>query len=213
MSAATLQQIITTCWPAVFASTAFIPLQVRRVMNALMLCKTPWLGAHRFSCSDEQCGHSVVVNNSCRNRHCPACQARARAQWLTRRLQDLLPVHYFHVVFTLPRELRPLTKRNKRVVYNLLFKAASQTIMTLCADPKRLGGTAGLILMLHTWTQRLGFHPHLHGIIPGGVLANDKSRWVSAQKKFLLPVNVVCSMFRGKMLAFLKQAYKERDLH
>ncbi len=212
MSTPTVQQILTTSWPAVFKAAGPISTHTRRVMNALMLCRTALLGSHRYTCGEEQCGNSILTHNSCRNRHCPTCQARARAQWLTRRLHDLLPVHYFHVVFTLPRELRPLTQRNSRAVYRLMFKAASETILTLSADTKRLGGIPGLVLMLHTWTQRLTFHPHLHGIIPGGVLTPDKSRWIASREKFFLPVNVVSAMFRGKMLAFLKAAHATGEL-
>ena len=206
MSSTTVQQIISSSWHAVFKAVR-PPAHIRRVMNSLMLCRTGLLGSHRYTCSNGACRHSLVTHNSCRNRHCPLCQARARALWLTSRLQDLLPVHYFHVVFTLPSELRQLTRRNRQAVYRMMFKAASETILTLAADPKRLGGKAGLILMLHTWTQRLTFHPHLHGIIPGGVLSPDKTRWIAAKSKYLLPVDVVSAMFRGKMLAFLKAAH------
>ena len=146
MSTPTVQEIITSSWPAVFRTVGSISVHTRRVMNALMLCRTALLGAHRHTCSAQECGHSVLAHNSCRNRHCPTCQARARAQWLIRRLEDLLPVHYFHVVFTLPRELRALTQRNRRAVYRMMFKAASETILTLSGDPKRLGGLPGLIL-------------------------------------------------------------------
>jgi hypothetical protein len=182
------------------------------VINALMLCRTPLPGAHRYTCDSRECGHSILVNNSCRNRHCPRCQALARAEWLKARLCELLPTHYFHVVFTLPRELRPLTRGNRREVYRLMFKAASETIMTLAADPGRLGGKAGLILMLHTWTQRLGFHPHLHGIIPGGVLADGGTRWIAAPDKFFIHVSVVGKMFRGKLLAFIKKSHAAGDI-
>jgi len=212
MSTPTVQEIVTTSWPAVFRTAGSISTHTRRVMNALMLCRSALLGSHRHTCSEETCGHSILAHNSCRNRHCPTCQALARAEWLTRRLEDLLPVHYFHLVLTLPRELRALTRRNKRAVYRMMFKAASETILTLCGDPKRLGGIPGLILMLHTWTQRLTFHPHLHGIIPGGVLTPDRSRWIAAGEKFFLPVDVVSAMFRGKMLAFLKEAHAAGEL-
>lgn len=207
MSSTTVQEILTTHWPAMLPTLSYVAGHTRKVVNALMMCRTPLLGAHRYRCDSEECDHSLLVNNSCRNRHCPTCQALARAEWLVRRLDELLPTHYFHVVFTLPRELRPLVKKNRREVYQLMFKAASQTILTLAADPKRLGGKAGLILMLHTWTQRLTFHPHLHGIIPGGVLARDGERWIGANKDFFLPVEVVGRMFRGKLLAFLRQGH------
>lgn len=117
------------------------------------------------------------------------------------------PTHYFHIVFTLPRELRPLVYSNRRQAYRLMFKAASETILTLAADPKRLGGKAGLILMIHTWTQRLTFHPHLHGIVPAGALAHDGNRWIPSRERFLLPVKVVRRMFRGKFLALLREAH------
>jgi hypothetical protein len=131
----------------------------------------------------------------------------ARAKWVRQRLCNLLPVNYFHIVFTLPKQLRPIVKDNAKICYRLFFKAASETIMTLGADTKRLGGRAGLILMLHTWTQRLTFHPHLHGIIPGGVLSMDNKKWIASSKKCFLPVSVVAAMFRGKYMAFLKDAY------
>lgn len=207
MNTVTLQTILQQFWTSAFPSLSFLPSATRKVVNALIMCRTEWLGAHRYTCDDPECNTSMWVHNSCGNRHCPQCQALARAKWVRDRLCDLLPVHYFHIVFTLPQELRPIVRDNARICYRLLFKAASETIVTLGADKKRLGGKAGLILMLHTWTQRLTFHPHLHGLIPGGVLSDDQKRWIASPEKFFLPVGVVAAMFRGKYMAFLKEAY------
>lgn len=213
MNMATLQMILQQFWTSAFPVLTFLPSASRKAVNALIMCRTEWLGAHRYTCDTPGCNTSMWVHNSCGNRHCPQCQALARAQWVMQRLNDLLPVTYFHIVFTLPQELRPIVQTNARICYRLLFKAASETIMTLGADKKRLGGHAGLILMLHTWTGRLGYHPHLHGIIPGGVLSADKKRWIASPEKFFLPVGVVAAMFRGKYLAFLKDAYRKELIH
>jgi hypothetical protein len=207
VSTVTLQTILQQFWTSAFPVLSFLPAATLKTVNALIMCKTEWLGAHRYTCDAPECDNSIWVHNSCGNRHCPQCQALARAKWVRDRLCDLLPVNYFHIVFTLPQELRPIIRANTRICYRLLFKAASETIMTLGADKKRLGGSAGLILMLHTWTQRLTFHPHLHGLIPGGVLAHDKKSWIASPEKFFLPVGVVAAMFRGKYMAFLKEAY------
>ena len=212
MSAPTLQNILTDNWAKTYPTLGGVDHHTGRVVNALIMCRTPMLGAHRYRCSEPDCTYTRLAHNSCRNRHCPLCQARARAQWLTARLQQLLPTRYFHIVFTLPAQSRALVAANKRTIFALLFKAASETIMTLARDPRRLGGEAGLILMLHTWSQRLTFHPHLHGLIPGGVLAADKSRWIATPGKFFLPVAVVARMFRGKLLAYIKQAHARGDI-
>jgi hypothetical protein len=184
-----------------------LPSFTLKVINALIMCRTGFLGSHLFRCDNEDCGNELWLHNSCRNRHCPLCQARQRAAWLEKQLTKLLPVRYFHVVFTIPSQLRAVVSRNRRVGYSLLFEAASQTILTLAADPKRLNGRAGLIMMLHTWTQKLTFHPHVHGIIPGGVLSKDGDIWHAVEGKFLLPRDVVCALFKGKFLGLLKDAY------
>jgi len=197
----------------VFPSLSMLPLFTVRVVNALITCRTDFLGSHLFRCNNNDCSNELWLHNSCRNRHCPLCQARERAAWLEKQMMKLLPVRYFHVVFTIPSELRSIVYRNRRVGYSILFKAASETILTLAADPKRLNGRAGLILMLHTWSQRLAFHPHVHGIIPGGVLSKDSDAWYGVEGKFLLPRNVVCALFRGKFLGLLKDAYATRKIN
>jgi Putative transposase/Transposase zinc-binding domain len=176
------------------------------VMRRLAACRTAALGGHIEAC--DRCGFRRIAYNSCRDRHCPKCQALKRAEWLERRLARLLPVHYFHVVFTLPKALHLLVLRNRRLLYDRLFQAAAQTLLTLAADPKRLGAQIGVTAILHTWGQNLGFHPHLHCVVTGGGLAADGSRWIASRPNYFLPVNVIGRLFRGKFLAALKDAYQ-----
>ena len=157
-------------------------------------------------------GHLRVSYNSCRNRHCPKCQGLAKEHWLIDREYDLLPVGYFHVVFTLPDGLNPLALRNQKEVYSLLFKAAAETLSELAIDPKYLGAQIGFISVLHTWSQNLMDHPHLHCIVPGGGLSLDRTHWINSQKKFFIPVKVLSKKFRGKFLAYLKEAYGDDKL-
>lgn len=178
-----------------------------RVMRDIEVCRTEVLGGHLEVCTS--CGYSRPAYNSCRNRHCPKCQSLEQARWLEGRMQRLLPVHYFHVVFTLPSELRPLCRRNPERLYNLLFQCASQTLLQLAADPDRLGAQLGITAVLHTWTRELSYHPHLHCIVTGGGLALDGSRWIPAQGKFLFPIHVLGALFRGKFLAALKRAHQD----
>lgn len=175
------------------------------VMRHLAACRTAVLGGHRDACG--QCGFTRISYNSCRDRHCPKCQSAHRAAWLDARLERLLPVEYFHVVFTLPEQLQPLALKNRRVVYDLLFRAASQTLLQLAADPKRLGAQIGFTAVLHTWGQNLRFHPHLHCVVTGGGLSPDGSQWITARQGYFLPVKVLSKLFRGKFLAGLKEAY------
>lgn len=190
----------------------------RRAMQAIVQCRTSELGGHRWRCDD--CGHERVAYNSCRNRHCPKCQAQARARWLDARAADLLPVPYFHVVFTLPEHLGPLALQNPRVVYGLLFRAAWETLRDVAANPKNLGAKIGALMVLHTWGQNLMHHPHVHCVVPGGGLSPDGSRWIacrgardnSRQKDFFLPVRVLSCVFRGKFVALLKQASRQGKL-
>jgi Putative transposase/Transposase zinc-binding domain len=189
----------------------------RRALRDLARCRTAALGGHVRRCSC--CDHIDIYYNSCRNRHCPSCQAGQRAIWLDREAQWLLPVEYHHVVFTLPSELSEVTLRNPVTVYNLLFQAASETIREIAADPKYLGAQVGLLLMLHTWGQNLHHHPHVHGIVTGGGLSCDASgqvdpspRWVSCRRGFFLPVRVLSRVYRGKFLAGLRQAYARGQL-
>ena len=178
----------------------------KRVLTLLRICRTAMLGGHVEKC--EGCAEVRIAYNSCRNRHCPKCQASKRAAWLEARCQDLLAVPYFHVVFTLPLELGPLALQNKREVYKALFDAAAATLKTIALDPKHLGAEIGFIGVLHTWGQTLAHHPHLHCVIPGGGLSTDGKRWISCRKKFFLPVRVLSRLYRGKLLAALQESFE-----
>jgi hypothetical protein len=180
------------------------------VMRHLVACRTAALGGHIDAC--RACGYCRISYNSCRDRHCPKCQASRQAEWLETRLSRLLPVEYFHVVFTLPEQLKPLALKNQRLIYTLLFRAASASLLQLAADPKRLGAQIGVTAVLHTWGQNLLYHPHLHCVVTGGGLSSDQSRWVKPRKGFFLPVKVLGKLFRGKFLAELKAAYLSGQL-
>jgi Putative transposase/Transposase zinc-binding domain len=180
------------------------------VMRRLVACRTAALGGHVDACG--RCGYTRVSYNSCRDRHCPKCQGVKRAAWLEARLERLLPVEHFHVVFTLPVALYPLVLHHPRRLYNLLFQAASQSLLTLAADPKRLGAQLGITAILHTWGQNLLFHPHLHCVVTGGGLSPDGSRWIATRPGYLLPVKVLARLFRGKFLAGVKEAYDAEQL-
>jgi len=182
----------------------------RRVMRAIEQCRTAALGGHLDEC--DTCGHQRISYNSCRNRHCPKCQSLAKARWLEARMTDLLPVEYFHVVFTLPEQLAALALQNKRVVYNLLFSTAAETLRTIAADPKHLGAEIGFLAVLHTWGQTLRHHPHLHCVVPGGGLSAAGQRWVSCRKGFFLPINVLARLFRRSFLKALAQAFANGKL-
>src|SRR5574341_879842 len=182
----------------------------RRVLRAIQSCKTAVLGGHKSKC--DQCGHEGFFYNSCRNRHCPKCQGAARAQWLADRTSELLSTPYFHVVFTLPDALGPLGLQNQSVLYALLFRAASETLLQIALDPKHLGAQIGFLSVLHTWGQRLDHHPHLHCVVPGGDLSPDRTRWISARDSFFLPVRVLSRLFRGKFLAYLREAHVQGRL-
>lgn len=186
-----------------------LPLRHLRAMRAIELCRTEKLGGHVDTC--DHCGALRISYNSCRNRHCPKCQCLDKERWVEARKRDVLPTHYFHVVFTVPDILRPLALRNQRTVYNILFKSVAETLKTLCKDPKHLGAQIGFIAVLHTWSQVLLEHLHIHCIVPGGGLSADEKRWVGA-KKFFIPVKVLSAMFRGKFLHYLKKAYESGDL-
>jgi hypothetical protein len=176
-----------------------------KVLSRLATCRTARRGGHVDSC--DTCGFARVSYNSCRDRHCPKCQARKRADWLETRMDRLLPVPYFHVVFTIPDIFNPLILHNQRRLYDLLFHTASATLLTLAADPQRLGAQVGITTLLHTWGQNLLFHPHLHCVVTGGGLSLDGQRWISGKPHFFLPVRVLGKLFRGKFLAGLKDAY------
>ena len=182
----------------------------RCVMSAIERCRTAALGGHIEEC--DECGHQRIAYNSCRNRHCPKCQSLVRAQWLEDRQADLLPVGYFHVVFTLPKQIAAIAYQNKAVVYEILFQATAETLRTIAADPKHLGAEIGFITILHTWGQNLLHHPHLHCVVPGGGLSADGERWVSCRPKFFLSVKVLSRLFRRLFLARLKAAFATGQL-
>ena len=182
----------------------------RRALKDLVCCRTAALGGHVEEC--DQCGHRRMAYNSCRNRHCPKCQAATRAQWLDARACELLPIEYFHVVFTLPDELGPLTVQNPRVVYGTLFRATAETLLQIAADPKHLGAEIGFLAVLHTWGQNLHLHPHVHCLVPGGGLAPTGDRWIPCRPGFFLPVKVLSRVFRGKFLAYLEEAFHRGQL-
>jgi len=181
-----------------------------RVMSAIERCRTAALGGHVEQC--DACGHQRIAFNSCRNRHCPKCQFLVRAQWLEDRQADLLPVDYFHVVFTLPEEVAAIAYQNKAVVYEILFQATAETLRTIAADAKHLGAEIGFIAILHTWGQNLLHHPHLHCVVPGGGLSGDGARWISCRPGFFLPVRVLSRLFRRLFLAQLQAAFDAGQL-
>ena len=182
----------------------------RRIMSAVEACRTAALGGHIERCAD--CGLIRVAYNSCRNRHCPKCQGPARAAWVAERQAELLPVPYFHVVFTLPASAAEIAFQNKAAVYAILFKAAAETLTTIAADPRHLGAEIGFIGVLHTWGQNLQHHPHVHCLVPGGGLSLDGTRWVSCRPSFFLPVRVLSRLFRRLFLEKLGVAFKAGDL-
>ena len=187
-----------------------LALQHRKVMDAIVRCRTAALGGHRDQCP--RCGHQAISYNSCRNRHCPKCQGNARAKWLAARSAELLPVPYFHVVFTLPHELSSLVLQNKRLLYDLLFRTSAATLLEVARTPKHLGADIGLLSVLHTWGQNLQHHPHVHCVVPGGGLALDGPRWVAASPRFFLPIRILSRVFRGKFIAGLKQLLAQNKL-
>lgn len=184
--------------------------QQRKALRDIGACRTAALGGHIEQCDD--CGHQLIAYNSCRNRHCPKCQSSARDRWLAERAKELLPVPYCHVVFTVPNRLTLLALQNQRVFYGLLFRAVSETLSEIAADAKRLGAQIGFLAVLHTWSQNLLHHPHVHCVVPAGGIAMDGSRWIRCHPKFFLPVRVLSRVFRGKLLDFLRDAYDKGKL-
>jgi Putative transposase/Transposase zinc-binding domain len=181
-----------------------------RVMSAIERCRTAALGGHVEQC--DQCHFQRVAYNSCGDRHCPKCQSLARAQWIEDRQAELLDTPYFHVVFTLPEEIAAIAYQNKKVVYDILFRATSETLRTIAADPKHLGAEIGFFTVLHTWGQNLMFHPHLHCVVPGGGLSPDGSRWIPCRQGFFLPVRVLSRLFRRLFLEWLEKAFDDGQL-
>lgn len=181
-----------------------------RVLRALQVCRTAHLGGHTERCHG--CGHEQNAYNSCRDRHCPKCQSLAKAEWVAKQKLDLLPVPYFHLVFTMPQQLVKLTLQNPRVLYDILFNTAAQALMRIAADPKHLGAEIGFLSVLHTWGQNLQAHPHVHCVVPGGGIALDGKSWASRGDKFFLPVRVLSRLYRGLFVAALRGVYDQKEL-
>jgi Putative transposase/Transposase zinc-binding domain len=181
-----------------------------KVLRAIRRCRTAALGGHLDECT--RCGYRAISYNSCRNRHCPKCQAAARDRWLEARRQDLLPTAYVHVVFTLPPRLASLALQNKKVIYDLLFRASTETLLEVARNPKHLGAEIGFFSVLHTWNQKLGLHPHVHCVVPAGGLSANHTRWIKTRYAFFLPVKVLSRVFRGKFVAALKHAFHAGQL-
>jgi hypothetical protein len=192
------------------AQAGHLSLGQLKVMSAIEQCRTAALGGHALRC--HACDHEEISYNSCRNRHCPKCQARAAQQWLEDRQADLLPVEYYHVVFTLPEPISTIAYTNKAVIYRLLFDVAAETLTTIAADPKHLGAQIGATLVLHTWGSALTHHPHVHGIVPGGGISPDGERWVACRQGFFLPVRVLSRLFRRRFLEELEKLHRAGQL-
>lgn len=187
-----------------------MPLNQLRAMGAIEACRTSRLGGHRDKCDNDDCGHIEISYNSCRNRHCPKCQFLKKEQWIEARSDDLLPIQYFHVVFTIPSELNTVALRNPKIMYDLLFRSASETLIELGND--RLGARIGFMSILHTWGQNLMDHPHIHCVVTGGGLSNDERHWVACRKNFFIPVRVMSALFRGKFLDYFRENYNSKKL-
>jgi hypothetical protein len=183
-----------------------------KVLLAIARCRTAALGGHLDECT--RCGHRAAISfNSCRNRHCPKCQTTAREQWIAARRRELLPTRYMHVVFTLPRRLAPLVLQNKKVLYDLLFRTSAETLLEVARDPRLLGAEIGFFSVLHTWSQLLRIHPHVHCVVPAGGLSLDHTRWIRSRDKYFLPKEVLREVFRGKFVDALKQAFQDGQLN
>jgi Putative transposase/Transposase zinc-binding domain len=194
------------------ANRGHVSLGQLKVMSAIERCRTVGLGGHVARCENGACGYTLISYNSCRDRHCPKCQGAAARQWLADREAELLPVGYFHVVYTLPAPLRDIAYQNKRVIYDLLMKASAEATIAIAADPKHLGARIGIIAVLHTWGSALTHHPHVHMIVPGGGLSEDGSRWIASRPRFLVHVNVLSRLFQGRFLAMLAKAHTQGQL-
>jgi hypothetical protein len=192
------------------ANAGHVSLHQLKVMSAIECCRTAALGGHVARCED--CAHTTIAYNSCRNRHCPKCQGAAAKEWLAERAAELLPVPYYHVVFTLPAPIGDVAYQNKAVIYDILFKASAETMLTIAADPKHLGARIGITSVLHTWGSALTHHPHVHMIVPGGGISDDGKRWVACRPGFFLPVRVLSRLFRRLFLNRLLAAHKAGQL-
>jgi hypothetical protein len=195
-----------------YANRGHVSLGQLKVMSAIESCRTAALGGHVARCENDACGHTTIAYNSCRNRHCPKCQGAAAREWMAAREAELLPIPYFHVVFTLPSAIGDIAYQNKAVIYDLLFKASSEAMLTIAADRKHLGARIGITSVLHTWGSAMTHHPHIHMIVPGGGLSRDRSRWISCKPNFLLPVRVLSKLFRRLMLEKLVAAHEAGQL-
>ena len=192
------------------ANAGHVSLTQLKVMSAIEACRTEALGGHVAGCAS--CGHHHIAYNSCKNRHCPKCQGPVARDWMAARAEDLLPVEYFHVVFTLPAEIAQIAFWNKKAVYDLLFRASAETVMTIAADPRRLGARVGMTAVLHTWGSALTHHPHIHMIVPGGGLSPDGTRWVACRPGFFLHVRVLSRLFRRLFLEGLRALHRAGEL-
>jgi hypothetical protein len=189
------------------ANRGHVSLDQLKVMSAIESCRTAALGGHVARCENQTCGYTTIAYNSCRNRHCPKCQGAQAREWMEAREAELLAVPYFHIVFTLPGRIAAIAYQNKAVIYDLLFKASAETMLTIAADPKHLGARIGFTSVLHTWGSAMTHHPHVHMIVPGGGLSMDGSLWITAKPRFFLPRHVLSDLFRGLMLAKLLAAH------
>jgi hypothetical protein len=187
-----------------------LPCYQRALLRAIEICRTARLGGHVEQC--DHCSHQRISYNSCRNRHCPKCQSLARAQWLEQRKAELLPVEYFHVVFTVPEQIAAIAFYNKKLVYSILFRTAAETLLTIAGDPRHLGARIGFFAILHTWGQNLLHHPHLHCVVPGGGFSGDHQRWIGCRPGFFLPVRVLSRLFRRLFLKALRKAHQKGQL-
>jgi len=194
------------------ANRGHVSLAQLKAMSAIETCRTAALGGHVAACENQACGHKHIAYNSCRNRHCPKCQGAAAREWMEAREAELLPVQYFHQVFTIPAALADIAYQNKAVIYDLLFKASAETMLTIAADPKHLGARTGFIAVLHTWGSALTHHPPVHMIVPGGGISPDGTSWISCRRGFFLPVLVLSKLFRRLMLEKLAAAHKSGKL-
>ena len=201
----TVARVIRSCLDEFLGEDAGLTPEQRRALQDLAACRTAALGGHVLGCPE--CGHQQIAYNSCGNRHCPTCRATAAARWLEARAAELLPVPYFHLVFTLPDALNSIALGHPRVVYDLLLRCAAETVLEVAANPDHLGARTGVLAVLHTWGQALQFHPHVHCVVPGGGLSPDRMSWVGSRPHFFLPVRVLSRVFRGKFLAGLRAAY------
>jgi Putative transposase/Transposase zinc-binding domain len=189
------------------ANRGHVSLGQLKVMSAIERCRTAALGGHVLRCENDACGHTAIAYNSCRNRHCPKCQGAAAREWMAARATELLPVPYFHVVFTLPAAIGDIAYQNKAVIYDLLFRASAETMLTIAADPKHLGARIAITAVLHTWGSAMTHHPHVHMIVPGGGISLDRSRWIAKRPDFFLPVRVLSKLFRRLMIERLVAAH------